>query len=1466
MAIGVAAPVLSLLTQQAGSSRIGAPTSSIAGLCAALNPVPGQSAAIATASSLIVCPGTQFDSSENTPFSSAGDLGCSIGMSTSTTNGDTATVLKSLPEQTPSFGIGGSTSLIPDVDLALNPVPIQSAADATASSLIACPGKQFDIEKITASSPAGDIVYAFGRRIGTATIAFKDMHKYVTWLRERSIRVDTPQLMQQVKNVFAEAGDGCDANPESRDRYARAFRSLLSCDTLPADFSVTNGVCVPFYSIGDVVDGLFFIGNVRCWFAGVVVDKRPPKASKGYEVFWIGHPPSKRSNSPNPLWMSVHSLRLHVEGTSGGVDCNWIDIEKIRSTYSTPSHGTVVSEVIDSSLGQGDTNALAERNTGPGAVGSELSGQASAKQNTVPSATGSEPSGQDRLRREPKKRTTEDDEGCDVSKPGKKPVKKRGKVDVHADSSNARGKGGSTPSSSGAQASKPGSIAAEVSKPMSIVATQKAIGTGDSVSFAIETLMSLDRGDPEHPNTFAHLRDRITDMARSLATTYSNPKYVVLVSETLTELKHYSGPDTPQLPHSKEFLDLLANYGFCVTPRMFSRSEILCIGIAMLDTRHHFVRILNKASKEGNVKGDCQGFRGMAFLDSRVQIIMYRRLQRYGFANPRFHPEGLQAFASVVINGGGSWLQSSDWEFNVQSRFVMDSAVRPFAIAVTDVPGVLEGNGLYVASTARRHGQPVYVQVSAIEFCGGSSTKQKDKEFVAFRKLLTKQAASRLKPYALDSQGMRLEPCSPRVLCCKSQGTWGIQLLPGFDTEMFLVQFEWDAARPALRAATASSFRRPLFLGSKDQGTQPCLVTITILAEDAGDVIASDKSKELHYFSFGTATHALRNADDECAIIPGPLLPQGIHSDGPGLYNSAVYTDCGDLKPGAMSCAEAKCALDEWAAYSGNAARREGVSEYDHLNANPWCPILPALLKPWLEEQNDILSHSWSALGAVFSGTYIETLKASGSTNAADGARLRVPIPLGCMGPFTFHWDHGGKGDKTQQLVARQAKPDVHARPHNYVYGSDPRMFPTFDTEATLQFTATCSRSAARTDAGSQVQIMKETLQTFTAETADGHNEVLPNYHEYFRCQKSLNAYLARCKDLQLQPKALAQPLLPITVEKWIIRLEEGSVEGSVEMRKRVRIAGNHCDDSGKMISFFASAADFDSVEPLFVCSDGKRYQLRGSPNLNPQGLKLLGTDASGQQLDSSEFVSLVDSAISKLVESWCSATLHHLLCLLDTRVLQSATLRINDDNILEATSGAECIKLLPFYTRLKRVNMRLYTVRGNGRRLAVPDPYPIITDWGFVRPSDNIERPGTNSLGFRAIGILAFHPGKDPSLYNKEFYTSTIARIDSEGVVTTVNGTSYRLEGNHNSAKCEDSIREVMKEFPAEGQWFMSGKASLQALLKKLGSILNPECKQKPDPRAGSEGTLLKTATVGSGTQTQVNQTSKSRKQSREK
>ncbi len=1234
--------------------------------------------------------------------------------------------------------------------------------------------------------------------------SFTNIHNCVKWLRDKDIRLSTPEIMAQVKVVLKQACSS--ANDESIDRFARVLRNLLSIEDLPAHFTVTNGVGVPFHNIGDVVDGQFVVQKQSLWYAGVVVGKRNPSCELSYLVFWLGQPLKKKNPSKNPQWMSVHSLRPHhVECSNMGSDSMWMNIDDIRTMCDNGAFEVVPHAEPAEAIAAGPPSHV------PSA---SCSGQGS---------TAASDAGKRWPKREQKKRPSSSPEAV-----GKSPPEQRKR-----------------PSSSAEEATKsprkrppqqqPDLLTtvahfSAVQAPVSLSVNKKTFEIGDSVSFAISCLQSLDQGDFEHPNIFAQLQVRITDMASTLAVMYHNSNYTKMVSDTLLELENYEGPEVPNVPFSKVFLELLERYGFCVTPRMFSKAEILCIGIAMLDTRHHFVRIEQKTGVE-------KGFRGMAFLDPRVQRVMLKRLQRYGFATSRFHPECLQCFSSVVINGGGSWLQSSDWEFSLQSRFVLDCSVQPFAIALSDCPGVLEVNGLYVASRTKRNGKPVYVQVSLIELEGGDATRKKDKTFTPFKTCVLATALNNLKQFVLDNQGLRREPCSPRVLWCTGSNAWGVQLLPGFDTEMFVVQFNWNEGTDV---GNAKCFKRTLFAGSSmESSMQPCNISLRIVAAAAEKIIDSKKlGQRLHYFSFGTTKYALRDADDDVMEVPSAMEPQAWHGDGPQLYDAAVYTDYGDMKVDAPSNVQRKILFE--AAQAGQTKRLSStapfiVTEAHHLSANSFCPLLPRLLKPFLPEQNDIFSESWSALGGLFSGTFIETVagRETRDRDTAECEALQVQVPLGCMAPFTYYWKHRGKGDQVSCKAGRQElKVPVHARPHDYVYCSDPRKLPTIDAEATLEFTSTCSNSAACSDPGSQLQVM-ECLQTFNS-WSPGHEETLrlPLYHEYFATQAGLDAYVQSARQHQCQPRMPIE-IACVDVHDWKIVLcctRQGTKSVRVQGNQLTAAAGDSGSGrggrgsgsgrggrgggSGRKIDVCVNAADFESVTPSFLffhsqnaSSPLTRYTLRG------EGVAML--EGTSSLFSDSVLGSLLTSATENLTTNWCSATLHHLLCLLDTRLLPAATLSINEHNVLVAASGSECHDLLPFYTVVGKLGtdrlMRLYTCRGVGTRIIVPDPFPVLTDWSFVALDSSVKNKSKKgSFGFRVKGLLSYHPSKE--VRGEEWlFTTEVAGIDSEGVITTQH-IPYRLAGNTTAEKygqAHESIKQIMATFPDEGCWFKKGSTT---------------------------------------------------------
>jgi hypothetical protein len=162
--------------------------------------------------------------------------------------------------------------------------------DAATALVCLDEGHVVDVSSLHPTSLPGELVYAFGQAMGEVADKFNQIHKYVTWLRTQDIRLDTDPLMDQATQLIARAYP--DAGSDAVDSYARGLRSLLTCAELPERFSVTNGVSVPCYNFGDLVDVRLVLQQDRMvWFAGVVVDTRHKNQKLSYEVFRLGDPP-----------------------------------------------------------------------------------------------------------------------------------------------------------------------------------------------------------------------------------------------------------------------------------------------------------------------------------------------------------------------------------------------------------------------------------------------------------------------------------------------------------------------------------------------------------------------------------------------------------------------------------------------------------------------------------------------------------------------------------------------------------------------------------------------------------------------------------------------------------------------------------------------------------------------------------------------------------------------------------------------------------------------------------------------------------------------------------------------------------------------------------------------------------------------------------------------------------------------
>ena len=270
-------------------------------------------------------------------------------------------------------------------------------------------------------------------------------------------------------------------------------------------------------------------------------------------------------------------------------------------------------------------------------------------------------------------------------------------------------------------------------------------------------------------------------------------------------------------------------------------------------------------------------------------------------------------------------------KFCKQSCFNIDKTASPLIVSVSSDVGALETAGVYVASTTKKNGKPVYVQVSKREFQGFSGQ-------VAFHKCFKSECKEVIQKYTTNTQGPRIDACSPRVLVClKGDHEWGIQLLPGYGSDFCICKFDWRGGQTS-NIQRFASFDFDKF----EAKMQPCALSITSLFEHAADCLTAHGLTHGHTLSFGTVKimkSCFLKEKAAASFKITPLTPQGWHTDGPRNYNDSVFDGFGNLRSDAAACANRRTA---W------------KGRWTSLWKNP--------LQPYLTDHIGILQESFSAL------------------------------------------------------------------------------------------------------------------------------------------------------------------------------------------------------------------------------------------------------------------------------------------------------------------------------------------------------------------------------------------------------------------------------------------------------------------------------------------------------------------------
>jgi hypothetical protein len=573
---------------------------------------------------------------------------------------------------------------------------------------------------------------------------------------------------------------------------------------------------------------------------------------------------------------------------------------------------------------------------------------------------------------------------------------------------------------------------------------------------AIATLEALAAGSTLTPKEFIFWRSELCKRCEFLARLYQESDYTTLCVETLQLLDTYKGRQT----HGDfaAYHRHLLQYGWVISPRMWTAHEIVVLCVLMVDPGLQFNAILQK---DKGKSGEMRQNRAMACLDNRVQQIMYSRLKAYGFVNNGHVPPDVPA--GVVLNSGGSYLQLATWEYLHCARLVTDFSVNPSIIRVTGAPQYTGGNAVYVATTTRRmSGEPVYVSISPLEMNGPPSGKEDPSAWdgTPLQESLPKDHVLRTLVDSTETKKWATE----RVLYLENSKIM-IQSITAYGTGMHTLTL--DCLGIGTRVTSARAIigfdwdKKESVMQDLPEERLPTII-----------IVKNRTSKTLkHKLSFGF-TKFVKNigiAKTKNEGVPLETRKQQFHKDGPTRYDARQFDKDGKIKTDAPIATDRKEAL-------------------------PTCGFE---------------GRGTSALFAFFTRTFLGLKPAARSKRVDPMNGLRLHAELGTAVIFYFDEDHQGWKCRSKDQVCEHSElPElaIHVRAHFYMYSKDLRSLPTSDLEETLEFLA-CYAQGRCFDQGTKL-VMLDSLNTFV----DEPDPVETTYFT-FQDQKALDDHVAALGD-----------------------------------------------------------------------------------------------------------------------------------------------------------------------------------------------------------------------------------------------------------------------------------------------------------------------------------------------------------------
>ena len=379
-----------------------------------------------------------------------------------------------------------------------------------------------------------------------------------------------------------------------------------------------------------------------------------------------------------------------------------------------------------------------------------------------------------------------------------------------------------------------------------------------------------------------------------LSQMYHENDFKVMVDETITFLKQYSGRQILDDRDLAVFHEHLKTYGWVLSPQMWTREEIVVMCVILLDSNLLFNNVLQKITQ---IEEKDQN-RGMACLDPRVQAIMYLRLKDYKFVLEDKHLP-IDVPAAVVLNSGGSYLHLATWEYPVNCRFVVDDKVDAVLFEVTNTPAYTYCNGLFIATKTRRpNGQPVYVSISPPQFFGPRKEDKPLWDSVPMKKYLSKDhvlhgyfSAKRWKNMQ-KKKGLSFP--AERVLYWED-GKAVFQSVTAYGTEMKLLTV--DCEKLGVEHSTTKWSRISNFDFKNKMS-----IMVPGLEKKTPEISRINYKGTIDpecTFACGTERIAVRVKKTVSKSRPKPTKKQCFHKDGPTLYDEQQFDCHGNILPDA---------------------------------------------------------------------------------------------------------------------------------------------------------------------------------------------------------------------------------------------------------------------------------------------------------------------------------------------------------------------------------------------------------------------------------------------------------------------------------------------------------------------------------------------------------------------------------------